>query len=479
MGTKAIYLLNGELVIISIKTKMIIIYSLIIILTLVGVSWLVLGNYRDSRIKNEEIRLFKTANIVGDSYKGNMEDLVFAKFMVSNYGSQANARVLIVDSNKKVLIDNYNSYTGKKLDNDEIKSSLKGKAKSGLYQMEDREVLQLSVPITMHTGLENKVVGAVLLSASMDFVNADMVNLKNNILKISALGLFISLLVMLVVTNNMTRPLNKLIQGVEKIIAGDLGYQVEDKREGEIGLLVNSFNHMSHKLNSIESNRKKVINNISHELKTPLTSIRTLIESLSFGEDSKKVYEEYLQDIYKETKRMEDLVGYIMKSIKLEDITLNLADENIGEILRETVGFIQPYADKSKVEVRILEAEDLLVRCDRDKIREVFLNILDNAIKYRDGDKKVRKVEVFLKKLDTRGVLIIEDNGVGIGKDSLAKIFHRDFRVLEGDLPSFREVEGYGIGLSIVQNIIEKHNWTISVDSELGLGSKFIINIPL
>ena len=87
---------------------------------------MVLNNYKTKRIKNEEIRLFQTANIVADTYKGNMEDIVFARIMVKSYGKQANARILVVDSNKKVLIDNYNSYIGKTLDNDEIKSSLNG-----------------------------------------------------------------------------------------------------------------------------------------------------------------------------------------------------------------------------------------------------------------------------------------------------------------------------------------------------------------
>jgi len=458
---------------------MLIIYSIIIVLTLTGVSFLILNNYKNTRIKNEEIRLFQTGNIVADTYKSNMEDIIFARFMVKSYGKQANARILVIDNNRKVIMDNYNSYMGKKLDNDEIKASLKGKSKSGLYEIEDKEVLQLSVPITMNTGLETKVIGVVLVSASMDSVNSDMENLKNNILKISTFGLIISLLLITIAANNMTKPLKTLTHGVEKISAGHLGYQVEGKYNGEIGLLIDSFNHMSYKLNSIEKNRKNLINNISHELKTPLTSIKTLIESLSFGDNDIEIYKEYLQDIYEESNRMEELVNYIMASIKLEDITLELKEENIGEILEETVKFITPYAEKNNVQLKIMEMEDIIVKCDKNKLKEVLLNILDNSIKYGDENKEIKEVKIFLVKEKHKGTIIVEDNGLGIPEESLNNIFDRDFRVLDGSFPSYKNIEGYGLGLSIVKNIIDKHKWSILVESELGLGSKFIINIPI
>lgn len=467
------------MVIISLKTKMLIIYSIIIILVLTGVSILILNNYKTTRIKNEEIRLFKTANIVADTYKGNMDDVIFSKFMVRSYGGQANARILIIDSNKKVLIDNYNSYGGKKIDNYEIKSSLKGKAKSGLYKIRDREVLQLAVPITINLGTETKVIGSVLVSASMEMVNNDIANLRLNTIKISTIGLLVSLLLVFLVTNNLTKPIKNLIQGVEKISKGQLGYRVKSSKGKEIGLLINSFNEMSRRLKHIEENRRKTINNISHELKTPLTSIKTLIGSLEFGEKNIDLYEEYLQDIYKETERMENLVNYIMASIRLEDISLDMSKENIGDILKDTVRFIQPYAKKNKVELNLVKLENVIVECDKDKVKEIILNLLDNAIKYRDWGKNIQKVNIFLKKEKNEGILIIEDNGIGISKDNLKNIFNRNFRVVYGDFPTYGEKEGYGIGLSIVKHLVEKHKWTISVESSIGIGSRFLITIPL
>src|SRR5690606_3736076 len=115
---------------------------------------------------------------------------------------------------------------------------------------------------------------------------------------------------------------------------------------------------------NIEKNRKNFINSISHELKTPLTSIKVLIESLSMGNHPIDTYKEYLEDIYGETERMERLVNYLMKSIKLEDSVLNLKEENLGTLLMDIVNLIKPYADKNKVSIILTHADDIIVKCD-------------------------------------------------------------------------------------------------------------------
>lgn len=431
------------------------------------------------QVKNTEIRLFQTANIVADTYKGNLEDIIFARIMVKSYGKQANSRILVVNSNKEVLIDNYNSYIGKTLNNKEINSSLEGKSKSGRYMVEDREVLQLSVPIILNHGIENKILGGVLISTSLDSLNEDVKSIKNNMYKIATVALSISLFLTVIAANNMTKPLRELSFGVERLSQGDLGYNVKSKTKDEIGRLIQTFNDMSDKLNKIEKNRKTFINTISHELKTPLTSIKVLIESLSIGDDDIDTYKEYLSDIYGEAERMEDLVNYLMNSIKLEDIILDIKNHNLGEILEETVKLILPYAEKNGVLLTIDNVKNIMVKCDKDRVKEVLFNIIDNSIKYKDEEKDTNYVAVVLKKFKNKALVTIEDNGLGIDEKNLPNIFKGGFRVLEGHVQQGLNVEGYGIGLAIVKNIIDKHNWDISVESSLKLGTIFTITIPL
>lgn len=454
---------------------MLILYSLIIILIFSVFSILILNNYKAAQIKNNEIRLFQTANIVADIYKQNIDDIIFARMMLKSYSNYANARILIVDSNKKVLLDSYNSYVDKSIDNEEIRSSLQGQSSSNIYTLDSKEVLQLAVPITSN----NNIIGSVLISSDLVAINENVNHLKEYILKIAISGLFISLVLTAIVTNNLTNPLRELTLGVEKITSGNLGYQVKKKSKDEIGSLVENFNKMSSTLSNIEKNRKNFINSISHELKTPLTSIKVLIESLSMGNRDIDTYKEYLKDIYGETERMEKLVNYLMKSIKLEDSILMLREENLEELLEETINIIKPYADKNNVSLNFSYKDSVTVTCDKDKIKEVIFNLIDNAIKYKDVNKKENYVKIFLDKTIDRAILTIEDNGIGIEKDKLEDVFKRGFRVLEGPTRDNMQIHGYGIGLAIVKSLIDKHGWHIYVKSSLDVGTTFTIEIPL
>lgn len=438
-----------------------------------------LNNYKNTQIRNTEIGLFQTANIVADTYKGNLEDIIFARIMVKSYGKQANSRILVVNSNKEVLIDNYNSYIGKTINNKEVKSSLEGKSKSGLYTVDNKEILQLSVPIILNDGIDNRIIGAVLISNSLDPLNQDIEELKGNILKVAISALGISLVLTIIAANNMTKPLRGLSYGVKRVSLGDLGYEVKSKTKGEIGMLIQAFNNMSSRLSKIEKNRKTFINSISHELKTPITSMKVLIESLSIGENDIEIYKEYLVDIYGEVDRMEGLVNYLMNSIRLEDIILNIKREDLGAILEDTVKLIEPYAGKNGVKIILNNMNNIMIKCDKDRVKEAFFNIIDNAIKYRDKGKKNNYVLITLEKLKDKTLITIEDNGLGIEKEDLPNIFQGGFRVLDGNIGQNFNIEGYGIGLAIVKNIIDKHGWKISVESSLNEGSLFTITIPL
>lgn len=458
---------------------MLVIYSIIIVLTFSVFGMVILDSYKVNRIKNEEARLFQTANIVADTYKGNIEDIVFSKTMVKSYGRQANARILIIDTEKKVIMDNYNTYTGKIVDNAEVRSSLNNKIKSGLYDLDGKDVLQLSVPIVLVDGNKTQIIGAVLISSSMEAITKDTEGLKNSILKVSAFALSVSLFLTYVAARGITKPLRDLTNAVEKISSGELGYKVRRQEKGEIGQLVNTFNEMSEKLYNIEKNRKSFINSISHELKTPLTSIIALIESLNIGKSDLVTYKEYLGDIKNEAERMNGLVNYLIGSVKLEDISLDIKGEDIGEILEESINIIKPYAEKNGVDINIKNIETIKLKCDKNKIKEVLLNLLENSIKYSDLRKTHRFISANLQVSGNKAILIIEDNGIGIRNEDLSNIFSRGFRVLDESIMKGNNIEGYGIGLSVVKNIIDKHNWEIYVESNPGVGSKFKIIMPL
>lgn len=453
---------------------MLIIYSLIIIFTFTIFGYMILNNYRENEIKNEETTLFQIANIISDSYKRNIDDIIFSRIMVKTYAHQSNARILVLNESKEVIIDSYNSYVGRKLNNSEIRNSLSGKSSSATYIQSDGEVLQLAVPISISSGLENRIMGSVLISKSLNYLQEDLLNLRKDMIRIAIISLFCAILMTWLSATGMTKSLRKLTNAVEEISSGHLGYTLEAEEKGEIGKLISTFNLMSNKLKSIELNRKHLINSISHELKTPLASIKALIDSLSIGNNSIDIYKEYLNDIKNESERMEALVNYLMTSIKLEDISLDLKLYDIGEIIDDTIKFITPYAIKNNIEIKSDTIKGIIVKLDKDKFKEVLLNIIENSIKYRDPSKSNSYVSINMIRVKDKLLVTIKDNGLGIEKKDLSNIFNQGFRVLD-----HKKIEGQGIGLTMVKNIINKHNWHIDVESSLGIGTEFIIRIPL
>lgn len=435
-----------------------------------------INTYRSNNIEETTTRLFQVGNIIGDTYKGNINDNLYIRSIVRNYGEQSNSRILIIDDNRQVLFDNYNSLLGRSLNNEEIRKSLSGQTSSNIYSLEEREVMQLSLPITYTVAYDTDIIGAVLISYSMDELNNNQDELRDTIIRISSISILGALILTAISTTTITRSLKKLTLGVEKISSGHLGYKVESKEKGEIGKLVTTFNHMSERLDNIESNRKSYINSISHELRTPITSINALIDSLLIGDNSIETYNEYLCDIQSETERMKDLVDYLMGSIKLEDISLDLKEEDLSQIIQESVSIIKPYAKKYSVDVKMDIQEGVLLKCDKNRVKEVMLNLLENGIKYRDSKKNNSYILVSLKESNKSFHLKVEDNGIGISNKHGKDIFHRGFRVIGDDTLTEQKIQGYGIGLALVKNIIEKHNWNIEYSSEVDIGTIFHIN---
>jgi len=437
----------------------------------------ILNNYKTTSIKSEETRLFQTANIVADLYRENMDDIIYLNNMIRDYAKRIDARILVLNDNKTVLIDSNNDLYGQFINNKEIESSLNNHPGSDIYNIDEKKILQATVPIRINHQGQEQIRGVVLISKSISFLWENISNLRKDIIKVSSIALFIAIFLIAITTNTLTKSLRELSKGVSAISGGSLGYKVEHKSKDEVGELIDTFNKMSTSLYDIEANRKLLINSVSHELRTPLTSIEALIDSLLIGEDDIRVYKEFLKDIKNETARMKSLINHLTQSIKLEDINLNLTYQDLGKLLEETVKFITPYANKNQVDISLDLDGNIKVYCDRDKLKEVFINLIENAIKYKDKNKKNPMVQISLREEKNSAQIVIKDNGIGIDKSDIPAIFKREFRRINSSLTE-PYVEGQGIGLAIVKKIVDKHQWKIHVESSLGQGSQFIITIP-
>ena len=200
-----------------------------------------------------------------------------------------------------------------------------------------------------------------------------------------------------------------------------------------------------------------------------------MIDSLLYGEDDINVYKEYLKDMDSEIDRLSDLINSLLNLTKIEEQGISTEINLLEDIVEESVKILKPLGNKHKVSILIDLKESVKVICDRKLLGLALINLIDNAIKYRDVDKDINEVKIIGKTTRNGYQLIIEDNGIGIDEDELEDIFEKFYRT---DTSRSRDTGGAGIGLSIVSRIIELHKWEIGIEGKINEGVTIKISIP-
>jgi signal transduction histidine kinase len=220
--------------------------------------------------------------------------------------------------------------------------------------------------------------------------------------------------------------------------------------------------------------RSDFISNVTHELKTPLTSIRMYAESLLIGRvNSDQVQKEYLSVVVNETDRLKRMINNILEFSKMEKGKPEyfFVNSNLASILKSAIQEMNYWLDKEGFDV-VTELDDtILASVDPEKMKQAISNLLSNAIKYSTDTKKIF---VRLFKKPEHVCIEVEDKGMGIPEDMLSRIFEQFYRIGQKE-----SISGTGLGLTVVKEIVEAHSGTISVTSEIGKGSKFTVRIPL
>ncbi len=225
----------------------------------------------------------------------------------------------------------------------------------------------------------------------------------------------------------------------------------------------------------LEIMRRDFVANVSHELKTPLTSIKGFVETLLEGAlEDKENSVNFLKIIDKHTDRLNNLINDLLdlSHIESKEIELNKESFYLAKLLNEVVMGFKSQIKKKSLDVQIQLSQDLQINADRSQIEQVFTNLINNAIKY---NKENGYIKISCEQLDSSLKFIVEDSGSGIPNKDISRIFERFYRV---DKARSRELGGTGLGLSIVKHIVELHSGFIGVESTEGIGSKFWFTIP-
>lgn len=270
------------------------------------------------------------------------------------------------------------------------------------------------------------------------------------------------------------RPLHKITEAAKQYASGNLDYEIPINTEDEMGYLSASLNFMSTQLKDMEDYQKKFIANVSHDFRSPLTSIKGYVEAIADGTIPPEMQDKYLKIILFETERLTDLTKDLLtlNEFDTKNLLLDKTPFDIHEMIKNTAASFEGTCTAKRISIELLfAARTLQVMADTRKIQQVLYNLLDNAIKFSNDDSTItiettdRNEKVFIS---------VKDYGIGIPKESLNKIWERFYK---SDLSRGKDKKGTGLGLAIVKEVIQAHGENINVISTEGVGTEFIFSL--
>ena len=338
------------------------------------------------------------------------------------------------------------------------------------YGMFSGNVLSVSAPIT---GNYNTY-GYVLVHLPISEINQSQNGILSILYITSAVLFGLSLIILLVFTQTVYLPLRKITVGANEYAAGNLDYRIDVKTHDEMGYLSDTLNYMSDELNKMEEYQKNFIANVSHDFRSPLTSIKGYLEAILDGTIPAEMYEKYLSRVISETERLHKLTESMLTLNSLDARGyLSRTNFDINRVIKDTAASFEGTCESKNVSFDLTFSDDIqMVFADLGKIQQVMYNLIDNAIKFSHHDSTIyiqasgRYEKIFVS---------VKDTGIGIPKDSLKKIWERFYKT---DLSRGKDKKGTGLGLSIVKEIIQAHGENIDVVSTEGVGTEFIFSLP-
>ncbi|MEK3884330.1 HAMP domain-containing sensor histidine kinase [Paenibacillus sp. PL2-23] len=289
-----------------------------------------------------------------------------------------------------------------------------------------------------------------------------------------------------ITTRDIIRPLRQLEQGSRRIAEGDLNFRLESKARNEVGSVIRSYEKMRSELQrsieaqlALEENRKELISNISHDLKTPLTSIKGYVEGIRVGiADDPEKLKKYIDVIYAKALDMDRMIDdlFLLSKLDLEQERFHMETVPLESFYRQMMTELQLEVESAGVRLtgEYEAGQDDTVTMDVQKMRRVLLNLVGNSVKFMD--KQEPHIHVYIGRQSGNWILAVTDNGPGMRPDEQERIFDRFYRA---DAFRNQNVAGSGLGLAIVKQIVAYHGGTIHARSEQGQSMTVMISIPL
>jgi signal transduction histidine kinase len=384
-----------------------------------------------------------------------------------------NGRLIVVNSNFRIIRDTFEIDEDKVIISEEVLESFLGTDSSNYNA--DSQFLELTIPIRDQETKE--IEGILIVSVSTEDVSEGRAAISRTVW---ILQLVLSVLICAAafyVARILTRPFGKITRSLEEVRGGVIeGQEISIPDYTETQLLSEAYNRMLRRMKLQEDSRQEFVSNVSHELKTPITSMKVLADSL-LAQDNVPVelYKEFMGDIAEEIDRENKIITDLLSLVKMDrrSSDVNIQETNINQLIELILKRLRPIAAKRSIELVLESFKPVIAEVDETKLTLALSNLVENGIKY---NKDEGWVHVSLN-VDSKYFYVkVEDSGIGIPEESQEHIFERFYRV---DKSHSREIGGTGLGLAITRSAVLMHHGAIKVYSREGEGTTFTVRIPL
>ena len=387
---------------------------------------------------------------------------------------ELDGRILLLTPDGKVQLDTFCQLETTRITLPEVDAVLADASHAyGIYPADAGEYAAVCAARMVHEG---QTVGVLLLSTPVTELREAIVGTQQQLLTVFAVVAGVALVASLIFSLTLTRPVKALTTTIRRMGKGDLTVRANIRASGELRELAESYNAMAEQIENFDRSRSQFVSNASHELKTPLTAMKLLLECLiDQPEMPDELRMEFMQDMNHEIDRLSGIITDLLTLTQMDSRQsgLHLTEFDLSALAEETLHTLAPVAEKAKLRITAAIAPGVRITGDRTKLASVLGNLTDNAIKYTPEGGEVR---VSLAVKGRSAVLTVSDNGIGIPPEEQAHVFDRFYRV---DKARSRATGGTGLGLSIVRQMVQLHGGAITLTSAPGEGSTFTVTLPL
>ncbi len=397
-------------------------------------------------------------------------------------------RVIIIDRNCKIIKDTYAISEGKTIISEEVILGMRGQTFAN-YDADNRYI-EVITPIVNPKAseepeeepeegerpTENLAQGVMLISVSTDNIATNVDILQSQATTLQVLAMVILIVIAWALARVLVKPFERVTTAIRETKEGYNTEAISVMDYVETEHIITAFNELLGRMRVLDESRQEFVSNVSHELKTPITSMKVLADSLIAQEDVPvELYQEFMVDIADEIERENKIINDLLALVKLDKTSadMNIENINLNELIELILKRLRPIAKQRSIDVLYESAREVYAEVDEVKLTLALSNFVENAIKYNN---EYGYVKVSLDADHQYATIVVEDNGIGIPEEEQEHVFERFYRV---DKSHSREIGGTGLGLAIARNAILMHRGAIRIDSEEGAGTQITVRIPL